>query len=79
MTADSSWEVPDHSIQISVDRGGTFSDVHASFPRLGGAAGERDEVVLKLLSVDKNNYPDAPTVSPRAGWGGVAKGGRAAG
>ncbi len=63
MTADPSWEVPEHSIQISVDRGGTFSDVHASFPRPGGAAGERDEVVLKLLSVDTNNYPDAPTVS----------------
>ena len=63
MTADANWEVPNHSIQISVDRGGTFSDVHASFPRAGGVETERDELVIKLLSVDPNNYPDAPTVS----------------
>jgi 5-oxoprolinase (ATP-hydrolysing) len=73
MAADSNWEVPDHSIQISVDRGGTFSDVHASFLKRGGAEGDRDELVIKLLSVDKNNYEDAPTVSTlvhQDWWGG---------
>ena len=41
-------------VQISIDRGGTFTDVHASI------AG-RPEVILKLLSVDPANYQDAPT------------------
>ncbi|KAK7736146.1 hypothetical protein SLS53_007174 [Cytospora paraplurivora] len=41
-------------IRISIDRGGTFTDVHASIPN-------RDEIVLKLLSVDPANYKDAPT------------------
>ncbi|GAA6023156.1 hypothetical protein JCM10207_005745 [Rhodosporidiobolus poonsookiae] len=55
-------EVPDHSIQISIDRGGTFSDCHASWPRPNG---ERKEIVVKLLSVDPSNYPDAPTEACR--------------
>lgn len=46
------------AIQVSVDRGGTFSDVHASWPT---PEGPRKELVVKLLSVDLNNYPDAPT------------------
>jgi 5-oxoprolinase (ATP-hydrolysing) len=46
------------AIRVSVDRGGTFSDVHASWPLSDGG---RKEVVLKLLSVDLQNYPDAPT------------------
>lgn len=41
-------------IRISIDRGGTFTDVHAAVP------GEPD-IVLKLLSVDPANYQDAPT------------------
>ena len=42
-------------IQIAIDRGGTFTDVHAIVP------GREDDIVLKLLSVDPQNYPDAPT------------------
>lgn len=41
-------------IRISIDRGGTFTDVHASIPG-------RDDIILKLLSVDPANYQDAPT------------------
>ncbi|KAK2767539.1 hypothetical protein FQN54_003696 [Arachnomyces sp. PD_36] len=41
-------------IRISVDRGGTFTDVHASIPG-------REDIILKLLSVDPSNYKDAPT------------------
>ncbi|KAB5518174.1 hydantoinase B/oxoprolinase [Coniochaeta sp. 2T2.1] len=41
-------------IKISIDRGGTFTDVHASIPG-------RDDIILKLLSVDPANYQDAPT------------------
>lgn len=41
-------------IRISIDRGGTFTDVHASVPG-------RPDIVLKLLSVDPANYKDAPT------------------
>ncbi|BFZ63712.1 hypothetical protein YB2330_004844 [Saitoella coloradoensis] len=42
------------AIRISIDRGGTFTDVHASIPG-------RPDVILKLLSVDPSNYKDAPT------------------
>jgi len=41
-------------IRISIDRGGTFTDVHASIP-------EREDIIIKLLSVDPANYEDAPT------------------
>ncbi|EDN08864.1 5-oxoprolinase [Histoplasma mississippiense (nom. inval.)] len=41
-------------VRISIDRGGTFTDVHASIP-------ERSDIILKLLSVDPSNYKDAPT------------------
>jgi 5-oxoprolinase (ATP-hydrolysing) len=41
-------------IRISIDRGGTFTDVHASIPG-------RKDMILKLLSVDPANYDDAPT------------------
>lgn len=41
-------------IRISIDRGGTFTDVHASVP-------EKPDIILKLLSVDPANYQDAPT------------------
>ena len=46
--------VKSHRIRISIDRGGTFTDVHASVPG-------HDDIVLKILSVDPANYPDAPT------------------
>lgn len=41
-------------IRVSIDRGGTFTDVHASVPG-------KPDIVLKLLSVDPSNYQDAPT------------------
>ncbi|EGC42379.1 5-oxoprolinase [Histoplasma capsulatum var. duboisii H88] len=41
-------------VRISIDRGGTFTDVHASIPG-------RSDIILKLLSVDPSNYKDAPT------------------
>lgn len=42
------------AIRVSIDRGGTFTDVHATVPG-------RDDIILKLLSVDPANYSDAPT------------------
>lgn len=41
-------------IRISIDRGGTFTDVIAIVPG-------RDDIIIKLLSVDPENYEDAPT------------------
>ncbi|PGH05058.1 5-oxoprolinase (ATP-hydrolysing) [Blastomyces parvus] len=41
-------------VRISIDRGGTFTDVHASIPG-------RSDIIFKLLSVDPSNYKDAPT------------------
>lgn len=43
-----------NKIKISIDRGGTFTDVHATVPG-------KPDIVLKLLSVDPSNYQDAPT------------------
>ena len=43
--------------RFSIDRGGTFTDVFAEFEDEAGATHAR---VLKLLSVDPSNYPDAP-------------------
>ncbi|BFZ63538.1 hypothetical protein YB2330_004663 [Saitoella coloradoensis] len=43
----------DSGINIAIDRGGTFTDVWASFPGKG-------DVIFKLLSVDPDNYQDAP-------------------
>lgn len=40
--------------RFSIDRGGTFTDVYGEVP---GSKGFR---VLKLLSEDPENYPDAP-------------------
>ena len=45
-------------IQISIDRGGTFTDIHASIPG-------QDDIILKVLSVDPANYNDAPTEGVR--------------
>jgi len=39
--------------RFSIDRGGTFTDIYAECPN-GKAR------VLKLLSEDPQNYPDAP-------------------
>ncbi|KIM63244.1 hypothetical protein SCLCIDRAFT_15597 [Scleroderma citrinum Foug A] len=52
--------VPDRSIRICADRGGTFCDVHASYPDLHNQT-QRKELVVKLLSQDPANYKDAPT------------------
>ncbi|KAI0198959.1 5-oxoprolinase [Astrocystis sublimbata] len=43
-------------IRIAIDRGGTFTDVHAYIPN-----SSKPEAVFKLLSVDPANYHDAPT------------------
>ncbi len=40
--------------QFSIDRGGTFTDIHCILPN-------GQEIVQKLLSEDPDNYPDAPT------------------
>ncbi|KAJ7058134.1 5-oxoprolinase [Mycena amicta] len=53
-------DVPDRSIRICADRGGTFCDVHASYPDPDNE-GERKDIVVKLLSQDPANYKDAPT------------------
>lgn len=47
-------KTPGSKFHFAIDRGGTFTDVHAILP-----SGE--EYVTKLLSVDPQNYPDAPT------------------
>ncbi|KAN0078480.1 Hydantoinase/oxoprolinase domain containing protein [Tylopilus felleus] len=64
--------IPDRSIRICADRGGTFCDVHASYPD-PDRPGERKELVVKLcafrdlttpslaVSQDPHNYKDAPT------------------
>ncbi|KAF9523333.1 Hydantoinase/oxoprolinase-domain-containing protein [Crepidotus variabilis] len=52
--------IPDRSIRICADRGGTFCDVHASYPDPENSQ-ERKELVVKLLSQDPGNYDDAPT------------------
>ncbi|EXJ77317.1 5-oxoprolinase (ATP-hydrolysing) [Capronia epimyces CBS 606.96] len=48
----------ENKIRISIDRGGTFTDVHAIVPG-------KPDIVLKLLSVDPGNYQDAPTEGVR--------------
>ncbi|KIJ95613.1 hypothetical protein K443DRAFT_322374 [Laccaria amethystina LaAM-08-1] len=53
-------QVPNHSIRICADRGGTFCDIHASYPDPENPS-ERKEIVVKLLSQDTSNYQDAPT------------------
>nr|GAT59086.1 predicted protein [Mycena chlorophos] len=52
--------IPDRSIRICADRGGTFCDVHASYPDPDND-GQRKDLVVKLLSQDPANYKDAPT------------------
>jgi len=43
-------------IRIAIDRGGTFTDCIGN----PGTGNQEDDVIIKLLSVDPNNYPDAP-------------------
>lgn len=45
--------VQPNSVDIAIDRGGTFTDVWAKLP------GQSD-IVLKLLSVNPSAYDDAP-------------------
>ena len=40
--------------RFAIDRGGTFTDIYAEVP------GEPGVRVVKLLSEDPKNYPDAP-------------------
>ncbi|XP_077975283.1 5-oxoprolinase-like isoform X1 [Styela clava] len=47
-----------NKFQFSIDRGGTFTDVFAKCPN-------GKTRVMKLLSVDPNNYADAPTEAIR--------------
>ncbi len=42
---------------FSIDRGGTFTDIYCEITR----GDQTESRVLKLLSVDPNNYQDAPT------------------
>ena len=43
-------------IRIAIDKGGTFTDVIAN----RGSGKPEDDIVIKLLSEDPGNYPDAP-------------------
>lgn len=45
--------MPSKGFQFAIDRGGTFTDVYARCPK-GKIR------VMKLLSVDPQNYDDAP-------------------
>lgn len=54
MTISKSAPSPITGINIAIDRGGTFTDIWATAPG-------RADIVFKLLSVDPNNYADAPT------------------
>lgn len=45
-----------NKIRIAIDRGGTFTDCIGN----PGTGKLEDDVVIKLLSVDPKNYPDAP-------------------
>ncbi|KAH9908968.1 Hydantoinase B/oxoprolinase-domain-containing protein [Xylariomycetidae sp. FL2044] len=56
--SDAGVAAPEPGISISIDRGGTFCDVIASAPG-------REDIVFKLLSVDPNNYADAPSEAIR--------------
>ncbi|DBA91131.1 hypothetical protein WJX77_000744 [Trebouxia sp. C0004] len=49
--------MPGRDLRFSIDRGGTFTDVFVEAPRSDGSS---KQTALKLLSVDPQNYPDAP-------------------
>ncbi|KAH0298669.1 hypothetical protein KCU71_g12782, partial [Aureobasidium melanogenum] len=46
----------ERGIRIAIDRGGTFTDCVGN----PGTGNMEDDVVIKLLSVDPQNYDDAP-------------------
>lgn len=48
--------------RFAIDRGGTFTDVYAEMDVLGadGSVARVEPCVIKLLSEDPANYPDAP-------------------
>lgn len=52
------------SFRFSIDRGGTFTDVYTEIKTLPDTGDDLEHIVetkvLKLLSVDPSNYPDAP-------------------
>lgn len=48
-------------LQISIDRGGTFTDALGRIP----GDSHRDDIVIKLLSHDPSNYKDAPREAVR--------------
>lgn len=50
-------------VRVAIDRGGTFTDIYAEIDRQHLTSPDEittDFHVLKLLSVDPQNYPDAP-------------------
>ncbi|KAH8892116.1 hypothetical protein GQ53DRAFT_863833 [Thozetella sp. PMI_491] len=49
---------PSRGIRIAIDRGGTFTDCVAAVPG-------KDDILIKLLSVDPANYSDAPVEAIR--------------
>ena len=51
--------VPDKSIRICADRGGTFCDVHASYAD-PDKPGERKEIVVKLCKFYRSIYALSP-------------------
>lgn len=58
--------MPRKTFRFSIDRGGTFTDVFAEIKTVydqgddGCSDATVETKVLKLLSVDPGNYPDAP-------------------
>lgn len=69
---------PVRGIRIAIDRGGTFTDVseHSSelscshqiltrFPQCVASVPGQEDILIKLLSVDPSNYPDAPVEAIR--------------
>ena len=50
---------PKRTFRFAIDRGGTFTDVFATI-EADEKSGPPREVVVKLLSEDPSNYPDAP-------------------
>lgn len=47
-----------HSFRFSIDRGGTFTDIYCDYLKENG---NKDYRIVKLLSIDPDNYKDAPT------------------
>lgn len=44
---------------FAIDRGGTFTDIYCDI--VNPHTNEKQSKIMKLLSVDKKNYQDAPT------------------